>query len=361
MIDLRLATLATVALCLSSAVIAQDAQPPGPAQDAPLPGGQPNILSVSDNVTLREGDMLSLKCKVENAGSDANVVWFHNLIPGVYQRLISLGDIRVTVDSRISVEVNTATNEYSIKIDDVKKEDGGVYQCQITTSVPVTRSVTVVVQTRPVIIDILGSEQISEGMTVNMSCNATGIPEPTIYWKRMNNIPMPMGDVKYEGQFITIVNATKEDRGVYTCVAENGIEEPDSRDIPLLITFSPFIVTPRAKYSSETGATAELECVIEGYPDPVITWYNHMDEEVTDFGAFRTKNVVGSDDRKTSTLQVNNVKTEHFGAYRCHAANDLGEADGYVELSHGISAASSVTMAMTSLMLLLLGSLSMMS
>lgn len=55
-----------------------------------------------------------------------------------------------------------------------------------------------VISATPVITYISESDEVQEGVTVNISCNASGIPEPSIYWKRMNNMPLPMGGTKYE-------------------------------------------------------------------------------------------------------------------------------------------------------------------
>ena len=50
-----------------------------------------------------------------------------------------------------------------------------------------------------------------------MFCNATGVPEPTIYWLKDGKILRVIGDR------LSISDITYKDKGEYTCTADNGI------------------------------------------------------------------------------------------------------------------------------------------
>ena len=64
------------------------------------------------------------------------------------------------------------------------------------------------------------------GSTVRLSCNATGSPEPTIQWQRLQPVPIfpqPLGGAYYTGRELVIDDITGEWRGLYQCLASNSV------------------------------------------------------------------------------------------------------------------------------------------
>ena len=77
---------------------------------------------------------------------------------------------------------------------------------------------------------------VREDNTTTITCEAFGYPPPTIVWNRMNkavsdrasvsdsiNIPTGYGNVTRVSVNLTIINASREDAGVYTCSVNNSI------------------------------------------------------------------------------------------------------------------------------------------
>ena len=82
---------------------------------------------------------------------------------------------------------------------------------------------------------------IQEGNTKTVTCEALGYPPPTIVWNRIDgnlsdrvsvsdsvSVPTGYGNVTRVSVNLTITNAYREDTGVYTCSANNGIVSDSS-------------------------------------------------------------------------------------------------------------------------------------
>ena len=64
----------------------------------------------------------------------------------------------------------------------------------------------------------------------------------------------------------------KEDRGTYYCVAENSVGKGARRNIALEVEFAPVISVIKPKVGQALQYDADLECHVEAYPPPSISW-----------------------------------------------------------------------------------------
>jgi len=74
------------------------------------------------------------------------------------------------------------------------------------------------------------SEAVIEGEKAEFRCKASGIPTPSITWKRLGS-DLPNGALVRNG-LLTIPSAGPEDAGTYTCKAVND-EGEDSTNVLL--------------------------------------------------------------------------------------------------------------------------------
>ena len=97
------------------------------------------------------------------------------------------------------------------------------------------------------IITVLNSEIVREGNATTITCEAFGYPPPTVVWNRINGIlsdrvsvsdsvsvPTRYGNVTRVSVNLTIINASREDTGVYTCSANNSIGS-DSSNVSITV------------------------------------------------------------------------------------------------------------------------------
>jgi len=76
---------------------------------------------------------------------------------------------------------------------------------------------------------------------------------------------------------------------------------------------------PITQYS--IGSSFSIQCEVEGYPTPTVTWY---------------KDDVEVDNRQSSDpamLSVNNAQSEDGGTYQCVARNEYGSGQSYVDIT----------------------------
>lgn len=75
------------------------------------------------------------------------------------------------------------------------------------------------------------------------------------------------------GNVLKIAKIQKEDRGTYYCVAENGVGKGARRNIAVEVEFAPVISAPRPRLGQALQYDMDLECHVEAYPPPAITWF----------------------------------------------------------------------------------------
>jgi len=71
---------------------------------------------------------------------------------------------------------------------------------------------------------------------------------------------------------LIIESITKDDRGTYYCVAENGVSRGVRRNIAVEVTSAPVITTPNSKVEQALQHDIVLDCHVEAYPPPAIVW-----------------------------------------------------------------------------------------
>lgn len=77
------------------------------------------------------------------------------------------------------------------------------------------------------------------------------------------------------GNILKIPAITKEDRGTYYCVAENGVGRGARRNIAVEVEFAPVINVPKPRLGQALQYDMDLECHVEAYPPPAIVWLNN--------------------------------------------------------------------------------------
>ncbi|XP_031568091.1 hemicentin-1-like [Actinia tenebrosa] len=204
----------------------------------------------------------------------------------------------------------------TLTIPSIRRNQTGVYVCTASNGVlgSASGNSSINVQFSPSIIYTSPSQSITENETLTLFCNATGNPLPPIQWFKVNstNVVFPIGSQ------LTIERIKADDKGIYKCVADNGIGRPVAKDIHINVLVSPTIdvIFPKTQVVTESSS-ATIFCNATGNPEPNITWTKDEDRSLIL--------------PKGKTLMLSKINRNCTGTYRCTAEN------GVIKTAQGIA------------------------
>ncbi|XP_075748592.1 nephrin-like [Rhipicephalus microplus] len=217
----------------------------------------------------------------------------------------------------------------ALVINNAQKDDSGRYECEARNSVGSAKVAVVVKVHYPARITKI-TEQVLAGAGENASlaCAADADPltDDVVRWRR------PGFDLRHRAKlllergraFLTVFNVTREDEGLFECVAHNGLGNHVARAARLIVKFKAAMLQAReTMLAAELGRPLSLSCAAQGAPTPAFVW---------SFGKVAldgdTRRVVRSEKedvvRWRSTLFVERVESGDYGRYTCTARNELG-------------------------------------
>ncbi|XP_057331546.1 lachesin-like [Microplitis mediator] len=296
----------------------------------------PTISYISQEQITDIGKSVELKCSVEY-GDEYPVLWIKLNNGGREQMPISSQTSLIVGDNRFSVTYNSENSTYTLQINNIQETDAGFYQCrvQIALNNRIDAQVELQIRREPSISDNSTSNFVTtEGKTVQLECYANGFPKPTITWRRQS-MPFSTGGLIYKGNVLTITSIKKEDRGIYYCIATNGVGRGHRRIINVEVEFAPVVTAKRPRLSQALLYDMDLECHVEAYPPPAITWLKD-DEELSNNQHYRISHFATADEITDTTLRVITIEKRQFGKFICKAYNKYGTSNTTIELSESI-------------------------
>uniref|UniRef100_A0A3B4ZKX6 Immunoglobulin superfamily DCC subclass member 4-like n=1 Tax=Stegastes partitus TaxID=144197 RepID=A0A3B4ZKX6_9TELE len=144
-------------------------------------------------------------------------------------------------------------------------------------------------------------QTVPTGGVARFECQIDGVPTPVITWERDKEavfISLPNG-------VLQILEVTKEDEGVYRCVASNSARKDISHEARL--TVSTVIVAPPQNATVVLGHPAVMECMAQGQPKPLVSWSRQGKPISTDVVVLATN------------LVIRDTRRHHAGVYVCRA------------------------------------------
>uniref|UniRef100_A0A9J8ABZ4 Immunoglobulin superfamily DCC subclass member 4 n=1 Tax=Cyprinus carpio carpio TaxID=630221 RepID=A0A9J8ABZ4_CYPCA len=159
------------------------------------------------------------------------------------------------------------------------------------------------------------------GGTARFECYVDGWPTPSITWEkdqahlRSHTEPLePSRYISLPNGVLQILGVTKEDEGLYRCVAFNSARKRFSQEASL--TVSPglsqesevVIVAPPRNSTVVMGRPAVMECMAQGEPKPFVSWSRQDGKPIaTDVVVLATN------------LVIPDTRSHHAGVYVCRA------------------------------------------
>ncbi|KAG8196719.1 hypothetical protein JTE90_023227 [Oedothorax gibbosus] len=172
---------------------------------------------------------------------------------------------------------------------------------------------------------------VDQGSNAFLECqvDANPLSDDVIRWERTNfDMSRTRSSIENGRSYLIINNVTREDSGVFLCVADNGIGNEAQKASTLVVKHKPVIERSGAhsKAAGSEGEDVRIVCKATGAPNVSFTWFRdgstiasskkpskyEIKSRHTDFISYE------------SILIVKDMKAQDFGDYECIAKNDLG-------------------------------------
>nr|XP_014344645.1 PREDICTED: hemicentin-1 [Latimeria chalumnae] len=220
----------------------------------------------------------------------------------------------------------------SMKITKTRVSDSGMYLCVATNIAGnTTQSVKLNVHVPPKIQPGPRVIKVHVGHSIDIPCNAQGVPLPSVTWFK-DNTTLLIDGRQYnsvpEGT-LTIRRVHLSDAGVYKCIASNvagqaeAVITLDVQEPPTLDDLQPPYNTPfQERVANQRIA---FPCPAKGIPKPVIKWLHN--------GKELSGNEPGISVLEDGTLLIIASVTPHDnGEYVCVAVNEAGTTERKYQL-----------------------------
>ncbi|GLD74207.1 roundabout homolog 1 isoform X1, partial [Lates japonicus] len=234
--------------------------------------------------------------------------------------------------------------DHTLKIRRLTSGDVGSYTCVAENMVgkaEASATLTVhVVSVPPAFVVRPRNQVVGVGRTVTFQCEATGNPQPAIFWQRegSQNLlfsyqpPQPSSrfSVSQTGD-LTITDAERSDMGYYSCQALNiagSVITKALLEVTDVVSDRPPPVIRQGPTNQTVAVdgTVVLNCVAAGNPTPTILW--RKDGVLVSTHDSRVKQL------DTGALQIRYAKLGDTGTYTCISSTPSGEASwkAYLEV-----------------------------
>ncbi|CAL2049394.1 unnamed protein product [Caenorhabditis brenneri] len=161
-----------------------------------------------------------------------------------------------------------------------------------------------------------------DGETLELICEATGEPKPTISWIFKDQTLMESRKHKFakNGSVLRIFPFLNTDAGQYKCVASSGEESQTHMfTVSLKESEQPVIVDAPMDTNATIGQQVTLRCYAKGFPTPDIAWLF----EGTRIPRRNTRYTISDNNVE---LTIEKVTRHDSGVFTCQAVNSVGSA-----------------------------------
>ncbi|XP_014371017.2 contactin [Papilio machaon] len=171
----------------------------------------------------------------------------------------------------------------------------------------------------------------SEGGNVTLRCNPEAAPKPTFTWKK-DNIVIGAGGKRFitETGNLIIRQLSRDDEGVYTCVAKNQYGSDESRGRLIVLRTPRFLERLPPRITTQVGEVIFLHCNAEIDPilDTAYLWnHNGMRlKDESDMYADRRIKIDGGE------LTIFDVSLSDVGDYECVVKSAIGRISSHTQL-----------------------------
>ncbi|KAF1390064.1 hypothetical protein PFLUV_G00054230 [Perca fluviatilis] len=267
----------------------------------------PIIAIEPHSAAVRVGESASFRCRVYSGQQPVRLEW------------------KLANNQPLPDNVKVSDDGSVVTITDARPMNHGAYRCVASNPFGITHTiVSLIVKESPVaIVTPVGPVRVRVGEPINLECQASGEPRPSVSWHRLDSnrktmlsSPVPMKS----NAVMQILVARREDSGTYVCTARNNEGTTETKVEVIVEGGSQVPTVPRASVPEPLmivveGQTATLRCEAHGVPSPTITW-----TKLRSPLPWRHKMV-------NNSLVLPTVGRQDSGEYICTATNNMGTTE----------------------------------
>ncbi|XP_076367006.1 protein turtle homolog A-like isoform X1 [Tachypleus tridentatus] len=163
---------------------------------------------------------------------------------------------------------------------------------------------------------------VKVGESLNLSCAATGTPEPVITWFKDNQGLKESGRIQVLPTKLRITRLQESDLGDYLCSARN--KEGNINVASKVIGAGRASITvPPRNTTKVAGHKAEFICEAKALPTNLTHHWLHNGIDISELPLLEARTLV----RRDGTLFINPTSPEDSGNYTCVVSNGIGEPE----------------------------------
>ncbi|XP_061842088.1 hemicentin-1 [Nerophis lumbriciformis] len=222
----------------------------------------------------------------------------------------------------LSPRTHLISGDSVLRISALQSSDAGIYTCIARSQAGLAElSYDVQVQVPPGVDYVEPVEPVTvvKGSLVTLTCEARGIPPPTLTWMKDGQPLSLHRNLLLDGQEtrLQLPDVAPSEAGLYSCVASNQAGS-STKTFNLTILEPPRISRSQGTPEELTIAVnspLELECLAEGVPPPTLSW-------LKDGQSLEGNDIIQEDGH---ILSISKVQVEDAGLYTCLASSPAGE------------------------------------
>ncbi|XP_077465112.1 basement membrane-specific heparan sulfate proteoglycan core protein [Stigmatopora argus] len=272
----------------------------------------PIIAIEPHSAAVRAGETASFRCKVYSGAQPVRLEW------------------KLSSNQPLPDNVKVGPDGSVITIVNAQPMNHGAYRCVASNPFGITHTiVSLIVKGGPVAtVTPVGPVQIRVGEPLNLECQASGEPHPSVSWHRLDSnsrIQLSSPVLMESNAVMQILAARPEDSGTYVCVARSNEGQTETKVEVIVrgdtqLPSVPRVIVPEPLMIVVEGQTATLRCSTHGFPTPTITW-----SKLRSPLPWRHKVV-------DNNLVLANVGRQDSGEYVCIATNNMGTTEVTISL-----------------------------
>ncbi|KAM3610982.1 uncharacterized protein V6R79_011806 [Siganus canaliculatus] len=221
----------------------------------------------------------------------------------------------------LSPRTRLSSGDSVLRISPVQLSDSGVYTCVARSRAGLAElSYDVQVQVPPGVDHVEPVEPVTvvQGSLVTLTCEARGIPPPTLTWMKDGQPLSLHRNLLLDGQEtrLQLPDVAPTDAGLYSCVASNQAGS-STKSFNLTVLEPPKISSSSSpeELTIAVNSPLELECSAVGVPPPTLSW-------LKDGRPLERSDIIQQDGH---AVRISKVQVEDAGLYTCLASSLAGE------------------------------------